>query len=147
MRVAVRDDDRRQNRRCALKGRGNLDRGDQGTFEVMVHDLSQTGIRFECLAELPIGAFVTVGLAVVGDKRARVAWRQQNSYGCEFTAPLRHQDVSRAIADTIRVSLDRSALPESLSMRIVPPRVLAFGGVAGAMALMVWLNAATLTPR
>lgn len=65
-----------------LRGRGSQ------PHDSWVHDVSSTGMRIECRAELAIGEEVTVGLAGAGATVARVVWRRGNEYGCEFAEPL-----------------------------------------------------------
>jgi len=78
---------RRAERRSAdqpstLRGRGSE------PHDSWVHDVSSTGMRIECRANLAIGDEVTVGLAGAGATVARVVWRRGNEYGCAFAEPL-----------------------------------------------------------
>jgi hypothetical protein len=61
-----------------------------------VHDVSSTGMRIECRAELEVGDEVTVGLAGAGATRARIVWRRGNEYGCAFNEPLSDENAERA---------------------------------------------------
>jgi hypothetical protein len=61
-----------------------------------VHDVSSTGMRIECRADLAVGDEVTVGLAGAGATRARIVWRRGNEYGCAFDQPLSEQDAAHA---------------------------------------------------
>lgn len=79
------------------------DKEDVRTFEVEVHDVSQTGVRFECNRTLAVGQRVSVELARVGAKTATVAWSRMNLYGCDFAVPLRFQDVALAFVARTRV--------------------------------------------
>ena len=129
-------EERRDATRRAARGRGVLRGREAGGYELLVHDVSQTGIRFDSLAPLSEGAEVVIELAVVGEKRARVAWKRQCTFGCEFHTPLRHQDVNKVIVGfpIVRLAGD---MPESLSMRIVSPGLLAMV-VLAAMAAVAW---------
>ena len=78
---------RRAERRSAdqpstLRGRGSE------PHDSWVHDVSSTGMRIECRANLAIGEEVTVGLVGAGATVARIVWRRGNEYGCEFVEPL-----------------------------------------------------------
>ena len=111
-----------------------------GAFEVLVHDVSQTGVRFDTVAPLEVGSAVRVVLNVVGSKTARVAWKRQCSFGCEFETPLRHQDVLRAMVGTTVIQLIEPGMAESLSMRLVGPRsATALAAIMGALC-WAWMR-------
>ncbi|MDO6416924.1 PilZ domain-containing protein [Sphingomonas sp. BIUV-7] len=61
-----------------------------------VHDVSSTGMRIECRADLAVGDEVTVGLAGAGATRARIVWRSGNEYGCQFDEPLTSEVAAQA---------------------------------------------------
>lgn len=87
---------RRAERRAAdqpstLRGTGNSEPQDS-----WVHDVSSTGMRIECRAELAIGEEITVGLAGAGATRAHVVWKRGNEYGCKFEKPLSTEDANQA---------------------------------------------------
>ncbi len=89
-------DTRRAERRQAdqpstLRGNGSSEPQDS-----WVHDVSSTGMRIECRAELAIGEEITVGLAGAGATRAHVVWRNGNEYGCQFDKPLSAEDATHA---------------------------------------------------
>ena len=62
-----------------------------------VHDLSETGLRLETTTGLDLGETLLVELPFVGETVARVIWREQNSYGCEFMVPVGKAAVSAAL--------------------------------------------------
>jgi hypothetical protein len=98
-------DTRRAERRQAdqpstLRGTGSSEPQDS-----WVHDVSSTGMRIECRADLVIGEEVTVGLAGAGATRARVVWKRGNEYGCAFDEPLSARDAANAFQGSPVVSL------------------------------------------
>lgn len=75
-------------------------------FDALIHDISQTGIRFDSLAEFKPGDEVSVGLEGVGARSAVVAWRRVTTYGCEFVQPLQAIEVQRAFTGRTLVRLN-----------------------------------------
>lgn len=95
---------RRAERRSAdqpstLRGEGSAPQ------DSWVHDVSSTGMRIECRADLAIGEWVTVGLAGAGSTRARIVWRRGQEYGCAFEEPLSETDAAHACAGSPIVQL------------------------------------------
>lgn len=70
--------------------------GSSGPLDSWVHDVSGTGMRIECRAELEIGEEITIGLAGAGATRAHVVWKRGNEYGCQFDEPLSDADAAHA---------------------------------------------------
>ncbi|WP_293971593.1 PilZ domain-containing protein [Sphingomonas sp.] len=79
--------------------------GDSQPQDSWVHDVSSTGMRIECRADLAIGDEITVGLAGAGATRARIVWRRGNEYGCQFDKPLSNDDAAQAFQGSPVVQL------------------------------------------
>jgi hypothetical protein len=74
-------------------------RADNGApIDVVVLDLSRSGVRIQTDAELEIGQEITIGLAGAGVTRAYVAWGQGGEYGCAFERPMAPEDEARAFS-------------------------------------------------
>jgi len=67
----------------------------------IVHDLSETGLLLETMAELGVGDELEVNLPRRGTTRARVVWNSGAYLGCEFE--------ERISAGTVSAALLRSA--------------------------------------
>ena len=76
-----------------------------GPLDTFVHDVSATGAKIECSAELILGDFVTIGLAGVGAVRAIVVWKRDRQYGLDFVTSLTPEDVERAFSAGTVVTL------------------------------------------
>ena len=87
--------------------------GATGPIDTFVHDVSRTGARIECTADLAIGDFVSIGLAGVGAIRAIVVWKREHQYGLDFVVPLDGEDAARAFAGGTVVSLTPPARTEA----------------------------------
>lgn len=56
--------------------------------QVLVHNVSETGLLLETRHELEIGDAIDLSLPEAGTARARVVWASGTLYGCAFEAPL-----------------------------------------------------------
>jgi Co/Zn/Cd efflux system component len=69
-----------------------------GPIDVLVRDLSETGVRIRTPAVLEIGQEISIGLAGAGLTRAFVVWRGGDHYGCVFDEPIGAADAARAFS-------------------------------------------------
>ena len=67
-------------------------------LDVVIEDLSTSGFRVVTDTILPLAAEIGLGLAGIGTHRARVVWRSDGIYGCEFLAPLKDADLRLALS-------------------------------------------------
>lgn len=76
-----------------------------GPVDVVVLDLSQTGIRILTGARLAQGQEISIGLAGAGVTRAYVTWAADGQYGCAFERPIASEDAARAFvpAEVVRL--------------------------------------------
>lgn len=74
------------------------------TDEVLILDLSTTGLMIETTSALSVGEMIEVELPEAGTITARVIWQREAYFGCEF--------VTRAPVAAVSAALLRSA-PES----------------------------------
>ncbi|WP_404712787.1 PilZ domain-containing protein [Sphingomonas sp. MMS24-J13] len=77
--------------------------------DVMVIDVSATGVRISTAFELDVGQEISIGLAGAGSTRAFVAWKRDNEYGCKFERPLEAEGEARAFSRSPVVHLGRVA--------------------------------------
>ena len=59
-----------------------------GKQKVAVIDLSQSGFRLHCMLLIPEDRMVFLTMQGLEPMEARIAWHQQDFYGCEFKRPL-----------------------------------------------------------
>jgi hypothetical protein len=77
--------------------------------DVMVIDVSATGVRISTAYLLEVGQEISIGLAGAGSTRAFVAWKRDNEYGCRFERPLEADGEARAFSRSPVVHLGRIA--------------------------------------
>lgn len=65
--------------------------------EVLILDLSTTGLMLETAAPLSTGETIEVDLPLAGLIAARVVWRRETYYGCEFLARAPVSAISAAL--------------------------------------------------
>ena len=82
-----------------------------GPLDTFVQDISATGAKIECSAELALGDSVSIGLAGVGQVRAMVVWKRDGQYGLDFVVPLTAADAERAFAGGTVISLGAPPAP------------------------------------
>jgi hypothetical protein len=74
-------------------------------YDVIVLDISATGVRITSDADLEVGQQISIGLAGAGVTRAYVAWRRGDQYGCAFSAPLSAEEEACAFSNAAPVML------------------------------------------
>lgn len=67
-------------------------------IDVVVLDISRSGVRIVSDALLSIGQEITIGLAGAGVTRAYVAWARDGEYGCAFERPIPAEDEAAAFS-------------------------------------------------
>lgn len=67
-------------------------------IDVIVIDVSATGVRIETTAELEVGQEISIGLAGAGTTRAFVAWKRDSHYGCQFEMKLEPEGEAQAFS-------------------------------------------------
>lgn len=92
-------DDRRHDERAAVRQSSTV-RVIGGTpVEVVVEDLSQTGLLYRAAESLAIGTAVQIGLAGSGAARATVVRRDGDLHGCLFERPLPLDQLAAAFSN------------------------------------------------
>lgn len=85
---------RARRRRLLLETQGALESGVR--TEVLVHNVSESGLLLETRDDLEIGDFIEVQLPEAGLARARVVWASGSLYGCAFETALSAAALSAA---------------------------------------------------
>jgi hypothetical protein len=66
--------------------------------DVVVLDLSRSGVRIMTDARLSVGQEISIGLAGAGVTRAFVTWARNGEYGCAFERPIAPEDEAAAFS-------------------------------------------------
>jgi hypothetical protein len=80
-------------------------------IDVVVIDVSATGVRIATSVDLAVGQEISIGLAGAGSTRAFVAWKRGDQYGCQFERPLEPEGEARAFSQAQVVHLGPAPLP------------------------------------
>lgn len=80
------DDRRDERRKLELETGGILSSGEESN--VLVHNISATGLLLETSLPLDAGESLEIDLPEAGLVRARVVWRSGILFGCQFDEPL-----------------------------------------------------------
>jgi len=78
-------------------------------IDVVVVDVSESGVRIVTNADLDIGQEISIGLAGAGSSRAYVVWRRDDHYGCAFERPLGPEGAALAFSRSAIVHLGTPA--------------------------------------
>lgn len=112
-------------------------------LDVLVHDLSVSGLRLTCPVPLELGSIVRIGLPAIGPAKARIVRRDGNDYGCDFVQPISESAVAGAFRGdpvvpigTVPLPTGEEAFPEPQVERW--PGALRVGFIFGASSLL-WL--------
>ena len=92
----IRNARRAQRRATDAPSTMRTDGGDP--VDVLVLDLSRSGIRIMTDADLGIGQEISIGLAGAGVTRAFVTWARGGEYGCAFERPIGVEDEAAAFS-------------------------------------------------
>jgi len=102
--------DRRSSRRRALSL--TIDgTADGDGMPAVVHDLSETGLLLETMAELGVGDELDVNLPHLGTTRARVVWSSGRYLGCEFRGRITPAAISAALLRSAPAPKQQVAAP------------------------------------
>ena len=106
-------------------------------ISVLIHNLSQAGMLIETLADLRKGDGLVVELPEGGARAARVVWRGEPLFGCEFEQDLPSATVSAALLRA-QFALAREAAEESDRLGAANP----LAGDLLPLRARVWIIAA-----
>lgn len=88
-----------------------------GVLNVMVHNVSTTGLLIESGLTLTDGEAIDIDLPLAGRTRAHVVWASGNLYGCRFDVPISHSALSAAqlrsaVSDVFDLGPRRDLVPD-----------------------------------
>lgn len=112
---------RRQERRQKLHLVVDGATAQEAALDVMIHDLSTSGLLLESSRPLSTGEKIQISLPHAGVRSAKIVWAQGNYFGCEFDRPVPKASVSAAqllsvpqlTEEQSEEAVDQSALRES----------------------------------
>ena len=87
--------------------------------EVVIHDISVTGLLVETLAELTCGEELDVRLPQTGATRAKVIWSSGQYFGCQFNHPISSAALSAAMLRSRPIEAQR--LDDTRQTKVVYP--------------------------
>ena len=99
------DKDRRGEIRRKLRLEAVLS-GPRPAEKIVVLDVSQAGLLLYAESQIAVGEEFAVDLPLAGDVDARVVWKRNCLYGCQFTSPISRGAVS---ATLLKATHDRIA--------------------------------------
>jgi transcriptional regulator with XRE-family HTH domain len=88
---------RRRSARREMKLRARGAPGTGAAKDVLIRNLSTTGMLLEAAAELAVGQKITIDLPEIGHASAEIVWAGEDLFGCAFDAPLSEAAVSAAL--------------------------------------------------
>jgi hypothetical protein len=86
--------------------------------QVVVHDVSETGLLLECWLDLSQGEELDVVLPQLGVRRVTVAWASGRFFGCQFADMVAPESASAA-APSGMDELPNKGSPEAVSLASV----------------------------
>lgn len=115
------------------------------SVEVLVHNLSQTGVLVECGVSIAVGETIEIDLPEAGPTSASVLWKSGDFHGCQFDRPIPSAAIS---ASRLRSPAE---VPEPLDLAEIVPAAGLHPALRGAIvvgaSLCLWgliLSALTL---
>ena len=92
------ENERRTDPRTGV-GKPSTARGpDDAAVDVIVKDLSASGLSFTAAAKWDVGSRISIGLAGPGRVSGTIARREGDFYGCAFDRPLTPQELAHAFS-------------------------------------------------
>lgn len=137
--------DGRSAERHDLGADATLRGADRIPVDVLVVDLSQTGCLFVTTEPLGTDAIVTIGIAGVGLREARIVRNQDVRFGCTFLMPLTNEELAAGLAESETVAFfpfQQTPGPEQETLSVAaklprPIRLAAVSGLVGASWILV----------
>jgi len=123
---------------------------DRVPIDVLVADLSQTGCLFVSTEPLRIDTIITIGIAGVGLREARIVRHQDVRFGCIFLIPLTAGELAAGLSESQTVALfpmdlqpDADAMMPAVDKMSRRARLMVAAGLAiASWAGLLWIVAA-----
>jgi hypothetical protein len=93
--------DARRSRRFLAHHLDGMLVGKDRRFDIIMHNMSETGFLAEFQSELRVGDVVRVQLAQIGFVDARVVRKRGMGHGCQFVEPVSSEIVRETIAESV----------------------------------------------
>ena len=135
----INADRRRANRRVLrLQVAGMM--SDRPGEDVLIHDLSASGLLIETSADLAVGARLEIELPEAGRREARVVWGDGRYFGCQFGSPVATAALSAAQLRNPAASVEKfqAAFVGSGEAPIARLPLATRFAVVGALAVGAW---------
>ena len=140
--------DDRSAERHGLGAEATMRGADRVPVDVVVVDLSHTGCLFVTTESLDIGSIVTIGIAGIGLREARIVRNQDVRFGCTFLTPLAGTELTAGLAESKTVTFfpfQHSSTTEQEAAPIVAklPRLMRLAALVVLVAVS-WVFVAVL---
>jgi hypothetical protein len=89
--------DRRNSDRRTLRLRVPGSTTSASGVDVLVHDISRSGLLMETKVNLALGTIIDIDFPEIGLQTATVMWERDRYFGCEFQTPLSKAGLSAAL--------------------------------------------------
>jgi hypothetical protein len=93
--------DARRSRRFLTHHLDGMLVGKDRRFDIIIHNMSETGFLAEFQSELRVGDIVRVQLAQLGFVDARIVRKRGMGHGCQFVEPVSAEIVRETIAESV----------------------------------------------
>lgn len=91
------DVNRRRTARRSLVLDSVVQKGEAEVSEILIQNLSQTGLLMESRSAFAVGEIFYLHLPEIGATPAQVRWNDAHHYGCEFLTPVSKAVLSAAV--------------------------------------------------
>lgn len=131
----------------------------KSTSEVLILDLSTTGLMIETNAELAVDETIEVELPHAGAVMARVVWKREAYFGCEFLTPASVAAVSAALLSSVpqqprhfstpdrpKGVLDYASAPAEPIMKTASPLVTTISLALVLIVVVIFMGALLTLP-
>ncbi|HET6538532.1 MAG TPA: PilZ domain-containing protein [Sphingopyxis sp.] len=113
---------RRSTVRRALQLTTVAEVGEGQSSQIMVRNLSQTGLLIETSAAFDVGEIFYLHLPEIGATPVQVRRKDGDAYGCEFLAPVGKVAISAALLKSAFTSPGEEDVEELSEQRLIVPR-------------------------
>lgn len=96
--------------------------GEGRSSQIIVRNLSQTGLLIETSAVFDVGEIFYLHLPEIGATPVQVRRKDGDAYGCEFLAPVGKVAISAALLKSAFTSPDEEEVEALSEQRLVAPR-------------------------
>lgn len=118
---ALNQKGRRRSSRREMKLRARGAAGPGEASDVLIRNLSTTGMLLEAATQLEVGQKITLDLPQIGHASAEIVWAGEELFGCAFDRPLSEAAVSAAqLRSEPQSHSNKAPLPEAANANRSP---------------------------